>query len=524
MSKSGRNLTALSFRTGIFVLGALCSFLPLISNLWKGALPILLGLLVFFVIVLVIYGLALIGDARKEEKKLNELDWLRLLTMSVAILGFGLGISVFFYRGRLKEFGSYAQSHLDSPPELFLASLVFLGLIMGFYVVRNWLKDDDDFIKSLTAVAGGAFLASILGQSAKDLGGGVNMGSSFAHYFVGFSISAFVNLLVYAYLTSRYSKTLSSSSRALIYFLYGTDKAKALDSYFLKNFEEDKNYAKRQLVNALKEFREKVLFEYANKMEQKRKRFKAGDGTSQTTAPLIFYRLIDIECETAAAADAADSPPPVKDKPVKDESYRDKNYIMKIEEIADESGGIRSDMFRMGVTIRMSDHLQYIVAAGEYRSPFPIRKSVAGLALKSGHTIVMDRDKNKQFRTEDNQEGICPSGLEAERGFDEIDYLSYVSVPVVSRIGNPEEFALGIINVDTKLFAVEESTIKKMIKDKSKEEKRKILKVSMTPNQLTTFASNLYEENDEAVKYLNDMRAIAVPLLELYLKCQQGAT
>src|SRR6185295_13893625 len=103
------------------------------------------------------------------------------------------------------------------------------------------------------------------------------------------------------------------------------------------------------------------------------------------------------------------------------------------------------DMFRIGISIKNADFLEYIVAPGEYHAPFPVFGSVLGLALEMRQTIVMDRDRDKKFRNKDHKDGISPGEVEQPRGLDEIDFLSYVSIPVVSRLGEATENALGIL-------------------------------------------------------------------------------
>lgn len=496
-----------------FTLFALVSFLLLISNIWASTMAGVVIVYALFALVSLLYSFSLLGPAKKREEKKNEHAWAQWRTLSLSVLGFGVGIAVFLYRLRLKTLlGSFAW-RLDTINGVFLAGLMLLGLVMGFYVVRNWLKEEEEFVKSLTAVAGVAFLASVLGLVQGQVGGSeklaVNMQSAFANYFLGFTISAVINLGVYAFLTARYSATKSSSSRALIFFLYGTDKAKKLDDYFLRNFEDDKNYAKMHLVHALREFRERVLHEYAAKLESKRQRLASVQSppapvVSSPPAPKLLYRLISIKDEDGQSPSGDDG--------------ENKIYNVTLEEFT-ERDRITGEMFRMGITITLPENLEYIVAPGEYKQPFPLRRSVAGLALSTRQTIVMYRDEARLFRDE-NEVGTTPGRREAQRGFEEANYLSYVSVPVVSRLGDREESALGIINVDTLLLVAEAEQVGG---DKVVEDEKTIVRTRMSPKQLREYAADLYDENDAAVRYLEDMRAIAVPLLELYMKCRQGA-
>lgn len=516
------------YRILTFLLGALTSYLLLQAGL-------LLSYIVFAytisAVVLLLLGFSLSGGrGRKSQETQPSRGW---MSFSLGVLGFGLGTLFFVHRFRFEGIANKLQLRIDTTNGAFLAGLMFLGFIMGFYVVRNWLKEEEEFVKSLTAVAGVAFLASILGLAQ---GGGAQsnnqqplsfMSAAFANYFLGFTFSAFVNLLVYGALTASYSATLSPSSRSLIYFLYGTDKAKKLDEYFLKNFQSDENYAKVMLVTALGEFRRLVLHEYAVRINAKRH-----PPGQQAPAP-TFYKLISIE------GDAADNNPPAGQQPApggggqppappagqppappapQPPAGGEKLFNVRLEKITDQ-GGITPGMFRMGITIRMPDTLEYVVAPSKYKQPFPLRGSVAGLALTTRKTIVMERDKSRTFRNEDGL-SVTPGSIEAERGFEEVDYLSYVSVPVVSRLGNREEFPLGIINVDTQLLATPPAVVLGAEEVKGG---RVFVQARMSRKDLHDYASNIYDEDDDAVNYLIEMKAMAVPLLELYLKCRAGA-
>ena len=136
----------------------------------------------------------------------------------------------------------------------------------------------------------------------------------------------------------------------------------------------------------------------------------------------------------------------------------------------------------------------------------------------------MDRDRNKKFRTERYKDGLCPAAVEDARGLDEIDYLSYVSVPITSNLSNPEEVGLGIINVDTKLFAVPPSE-KSSLKDVERLEAN-VFRAKTEKKNLSRWGTNLYgQEADkaDAVKYLEEMAGVVVPILELYLRGLPGA-
>ncbi|HYE14636.1 MAG TPA: hypothetical protein VD968_09370, partial [Pyrinomonadaceae bacterium] len=431
MSDKSRNVKLT--RVIIFAFGFLASYLPLIAGYDYWFMGLSVAAFFLFAVLAIVVAWSFIE--RRPRGRLRALayatDWSELMTYVAVIMGFGAGMLAYVYRftldafwvrvgGGLGSLWGYIKSHMDSDRELFLASMIFLGVILGFYVVRNWLKDEEDFLKSLRAVIGGAFLTSLLGLGANGLkeGQDINMLSALAHYGLGFTLSAVVNLLIYAWLTSIYSKTLSPRSRALIFFLYGTDKAKALDDYFLHKFEENKDSAKLMLVEALKKFRDRVLEGYAERMERRRAAL-AGAG-------LKFYRLISVE-RLPSEGGGPESPP----------HDGGDAHIVRVEEIDEAGGGVKAEMFRMGVTAVTASNLEYVVAPGDYKEPFPLRGSVAGLAMRARQSIVMNRDRNKKFRTKDDKGGITPPML--DRGFEEIDYLSYVSVPVVSNVGYREE-------------------------------------------------------------------------------------
>ncbi|HZI19627.1 MAG TPA: hypothetical protein VEY09_13640 [Pyrinomonadaceae bacterium] len=492
----------------IFAFGFLISFLPLVAELDPTNLPpVAISVFALLAVISLIYAVALIGEEGGAQAKARSLSWSYWVTFSVALLGVGMGILAYIFRDALDYFiRTYVV--LNTAGELLLASLLFLGIIMGFFIVRNWSKSQQDFVTSLTAVFGGVFVASLLGELP-----GIDLLPALAHYAVGFTVSGGINLMVYNWLVREYSTTRSLASRAVIDNLYGSDKAKAIDLYFLKNFEEDTNYARRLLVQTLRQFREKVLAEFARKFESRR---AAGSKTTAGGAnPLRYYFLIAIRCEPG------DPPPPGSAPP----EIVEVTFHEVSEEERDPWNRISAQMFRMGVAVKITDDLVYILAAGEYKKPFPIYESVAGLALRSRQVIVMYRDNHKKFRHEGYDEGRCPKDLRhlRGRGLEQIDYLSYVSVPVVSHFGNPEEMALGIINVDTRLFVANaKEEVEKL--EKYKKDKDGVITAKIPLSTLTEWATRLYEDDDDAIDYLEEMRAVAVPVLELYLKCLAGTS
>jgi hypothetical protein len=457
--------------------------------------------------------------------------------ISTLLMGYGAGALVYIYRWWFKWIWSKLLL-IRTDEQLLLASIFLMGVILGFFVVRNWSKDQADFLTSLSAIFGGVAVAAILGSLDQD----ITPLKALSYYAPGFALSGIFNLGLSTILTSHYINTGSKASRAVIEFLYGRDKVKAIDEYFLKNFKEDPDYAKRLLVGALRQFREKVLEEYTAKMERRREE-KAGQ--------LHYYRLLAIRCDEKEGSQTPVTPieqsligsPPLESPPLESplgspplnppnqvpaRPAADKEYLVIFQKV----DRFRPDMFRMGISMRILDNLEYIVAPGEYKRGFPYFGSVAGLALAVRQTIVMDRDKLKKFRTSDHVNGICPLDIEQTRGLDEIDFLSYIAIPVVSQIGNPNEVGLGVIHVDTRLFASPEplgepapatALADLEYSPPSVNTAEKVLMMRCKIERLTVYANYLYNLNDGCVKYLENMRAVAVPIMELYAKCRVGA-
>jgi hypothetical protein len=177
---------------------------------------------------------------------------------------------------------------------------------------------------------------------------------------------------------------------------------------------------------------------------------------------------------------------------------------------------ITKEMFRVGVAMRHQDVLEYIVAPGEYQASFPYIGSVAGLSLIVRETIVMDRDMDKKFRSKDYRDGICPRDIEQWRGLDEIDFLSYIAIPVVSRLGHSTENPLGVVNIDTKIFVTDHDLAGEPMGNN-------MFRTILTPKQLNEYASKLYDQEDKDVEYIEKLTKIIQPVLELYAKCRVGA-
>jgi hypothetical protein len=456
----------------------------------------------------------------------HKFDRPRWGVITTLVMGYGTGALVYIYRWWFKWiWGKLLLIKTDD--QLLLASIFLLGVILGFFVVRNWSKDQTDFLTSLSAIFGGVAIAAIVGS----LDDRIKPVRALSYYAPGFALSGIFNLALSTLLTSHYINTRSNASRGAIGFLYGRDKIKAIDDEFLKNFKEDPDTAKRLLVESLRQLRDKVLREFSRKMELRRVE-KTKDNQ------LHYYRLLTIRCNEGEIPEPVGGPvesPPLESPPLSPAgdgqdaaSARQEEYTVIFQEVQE----IRPEMFRMGISIRLLDSLEYIVAPGQYRRSFPYFGSVAGLALTVRQTIVMDRDRHKKFRTPDYVNGICPRDIEQTRGLDEIDFLSYIAIPVISQIGNPEEIGLGVMHVDTRLFASPEPLGEVVSSPPLSGQEyslppigpaERILSMKCKMDALTVYANNLYNLNDDCVRYLEEMRAVAVPIIELYVKCRAGA-
>lgn len=673
-----------------FVLGATASILLL-----SGTKVDIKWLAVAFVAALVVTMALLIFVRPYNEREVDRFAWGLLV---IIVLGFGLGALTYRYRSWIAELWRRYQS-INEPAELLLESLFLLGIILGFFVVRNWAKEQKDFLSSLSAVLGGAFIATILGKLQGEGISQIGALRAFAYYSLGFTLSGTINLLAAARLTANYINRRSVSSRAMLDFLYGSERTKLIDGYFLKNFKEDPDYAKRWLTDTLIHYRKLIRREFAEKMEERKKdRERERNGIVKemwkrsplpSSSPLSDLESLCAECSDferqcvaqarmqlkcgkefeknagncEAVGSAAEST--VDEMPmsfvdcllsVLEEKRQKLEPCSKLEEAKEELNKLRAElkpaysklaeaeeelrnlgaepktspesesrytaiahlvallksskhkrldelkeqireletkcdkaskkeweclsrilgrlkpsyyyeliaieceekkdgvekttpsipgehgviyrsipssdhakgnptkstihrrMFRVGIAMRWQDTLQYIVAPGQYGLPFPVMGSVAGLALLMGQTIVMDRDRNKKFRSKHYGRGVCPGDIEQPRGLDEITFLSYFSIPVVARMGSPDENPLGISNVDTKLFATRLPLPGKEVKGS-----QSVFRIRLTQKQLSEFASNLYEEEDRAVRYVEDHTKIITPVLELYSKCRVGA-
>ena len=495
-----------------FLLGFIAALLPLATRVISESrlTSIFLGAFAFY-----LFALLIVRPSRFSNLRFSQTRW---GLFSLFVVSYGLGALTYRYRIWFSWLWSQFR-RINEPYEWILVSLFLLGILLGFFVVRNWNKDQKDFVGSLTAVFGAAFISTILGSLAKTPQ--LEPVTTFAFYALGFSLSGAVNLIAFALLVGHYSRTESATSRSVIDFLYGSDKAKAIDGYFLKNFEDNPNYAKAKLFGALTAYREIIKNEFAAKMSIRRKEQKAlsNIGTSPPLCspsppapPLDYFQLLSIKSKPS---DASQVP-----------SASDDIYEVLFRKL-DEDESITPDMFRVAISMRWQENLEYIVAPGQYQKAFPYSGSVAGLALTVKQTIVMDRDKYKKFRSKDFVEGKTPNEADQPRGLHKIDYLSYVCVPMSSSFGKQEETALGVIHLDTKLFACEKGFLPPdACRQLDPDSNQEIFKVERRRDQLEEFAKyacNLYQQSDECIKNLESFRDVIVPLLELYLKCRTGA-
>jgi hypothetical protein len=501
----------------------------------------------------------LVAVRPRVEKELDRFAWGLLVIIT---LGFGLGALI--YQSRSWWIWLWNQyRRIDQPHELVLEFLFLLGVILGVFVVRNWGKEQNAFTDSLSGLLGGTFIAGLFGEALK--GQGLTTMQALTYYGLGFAMSAAINLLLAARLTANYTNKRSISSRALLDFLYGPDRTKLIDGYFLQNFKEDPDYAKRALTQALVECRKLVRREFAERLELRRAsrkktrraspevqaaltelqnlqnecnslkglaalgmiddepalRQKAAERDQQLllvnhllsqTKPSFFYELIAIQCDEKK--DAGDEKAKVAEK--------DREYIIIYKHIGSASPftpKVEDSMFRVGISARWQDTLEYVTAPGEYRVPFPYQNSVAGLALEFRQAIVMDRDNFKRFRNKQYTDGICPKDIEQNRGLDEIDYLSYIAIPIVSRPGDPGENPVGVLTIDTKIFVCPSNLYGKPVNAAEG-----IFSTILTRSQLSAYATNLYDHEDKDIKYIQDVTQIITPVLELYAKCRVGAT
>ena len=503
----------------IFALGFLAANLTLAINVVTEQFAAMV--FVTLVVILLITVLFFIRPNQLEKTKL-----LRSRTgiATIATLAYGVGVLIYHKRDWF-IWGWYKFRKIDRPDEWVLFALFLIGVMLGFFIVRNWSQDQKTFVTSLTAVFGAAFVSTMLGQLNTQPGSVLVPTTTFSYYALGFTLSGVSNLVAFAFLAAHYTRTQSPTTRAIIDFLYGSEKAAAIDGYFLKNFEDDPNYARTKLIGALSAYREIIKYEFAKKMGRRKEKYEgmaAQNGASNPALcppgtpvpPFDYFELLSVRTKAAPS-----TPPPT--------SAMDETYEVLFRRLKCGAEAITADMFRVAISMKWLDDLEYIVAPGQYQKRLPYAGSVAGLALGVKQTIVMDRDKYKKFRSAENKDGKTPSEADQPRGLHKIDYLSYVVLPMASSFGRQEETPLGVLHLDTSLFAYTKGALPEgsCREDPTDNPNKEIFKVERKGSELAEFAayaSNLYEEKDELIASLESMRGVIVPLLELYQKCKTG--
>ena len=136
----------------------------------------------------------------------------------------------------------------------------------------------------------------------------------------------------------------------------------------------------------------------------------------------------------------------------------------------------------------------------------------------------MDRDKLKTFRSEQYTSGKTPAEAMQPRGLNQIDYVSYVSIPLVINFGKREETELGVLHVDTKLFAAM-ARPQDAVQDPHEDNVFRITRSrTKLESELGEWGSNIYDIEDKTIEFLEKMRLVIIPVLQLYKKCRTGAT
>jgi hypothetical protein len=533
----------------VFVLSFLGAILLRLAGVdeWWMTIAFWLSFIGFLFMVLLLVRQPASERWKYKERKLLESRW---GTLGISLLGFALGTLV--YHNRAWFIWLWEQfRRINRADEWMLFSLFLLGVMLGFFVVRNWSKDQKEFVSSLTAVFGAAFVSTLLGQLSAQSGSVLTPQNTFSYYALGFSLSGAANLIAFALLIGHYSRTRSLTSRSVIDFLYGSDKAQAIDGYFLKNFEADPNYAKAKLVAALSAYRDVIRIEFARKMNDRKDSSGRTDPVvdydsppfdpssppdpcaGDDKPPFDYFELLAIRSTPEANSPPAASPP-APDRGTYEILFR----RLKSKGAYGQGDPITPEMFRVAISMRWLDNIEYVVSTGQYRKAFPYYGSVAGMALLVRKTIVMDRDRYKKFRTSDFPEGKTPNQADQPRGLHEIDFLSYITIPMASSYGTPEEQSLGILHLDTKLFACPKGQLPEgaclqarsepgqeifRILIRAEDEKTLREKLEKQMDEFERYACNLYTQNDPLVEDLVKMKDVIIPLLELYKKCRTGA-
>jgi hypothetical protein len=144
-----------------------------------------------------------------------------------------------------------------------LAAFFLLGVILGFFVVRNWKQEQESFLKSMAAALGGAFATMIAPNMVTQL----QTPQAFA---LGFTLPGAVNLLAFAVLSAGYTMCRSQTRGTLVEVLYGPDLAGALDKHFEENFQQAPIFARRMLIHSMELHRLRLLKELAQSYAARR--------------------------------------------------------------------------------------------------------------------------------------------------------------------------------------------------------------------------------------------------------------
>ena len=182
-----------------FVLGLIAAILPLATKAISDTTVTRIFLGAF---ALYLLSLLIVRPDRLSNLKFNQTRW---GILSIFTVSYGLGALIYRYR----FWSSWLWFHfrrINEPHEWILVSLFLLGVILGFFVVRNWSKEQKDFVSSLTAVLGAAFISTILGNLAGT--DQLEAVTTFAYYALGFTLSGTLNLIAFALLVGHYSRSL----------------------------------------------------------------------------------------------------------------------------------------------------------------------------------------------------------------------------------------------------------------------------------------------------------------------------
>jgi hypothetical protein len=197
------------------LLGAIAALLPLTTNTWSSSMAAWI-----FVALVVITMVLLVAVRPSSRRRIYFFSWGLLV---IIVLGFGLG--ALLWQARPWWIWLWKKYRfINEPHELLLEALFLLGVILGVFVVRNWGKEDKAFMESLAGFLGGTFVATLLGNVEQTL----TPVGAVSYYLLGFALSGTLNLLLAARLTANYTNKRSIASRALLDFLYGSDRTKII--------------------------------------------------------------------------------------------------------------------------------------------------------------------------------------------------------------------------------------------------------------------------------------------------------